>query len=132
MLITAVCEVLAVPQAASADPGIVLRVGTGGAAVNQRIVSRVRFGDLFFCGTRHVTGGLHLRVILDRMASARRTFGCGVEVLKSFRRGNVDYAVIPHLSGVDLEQFRKPQVAVTRINVLEAGYEVPPSALVRF
>ncbi len=50
-----------------------------------------------------------LRVILDRMATARRTFGCGVEVLKSFRRGTVDYAVIPQLSGVDLEKFRKPQ-----------------------
>ena len=27
-----------------------------------------------------------LRMILDRMATARRTFGCGVEVFKSFRR----------------------------------------------
>ncbi len=26
-----------------------------------------------------------LRIILDRMATARRTFGCGVEVLKSLR-----------------------------------------------
>ncbi|HVB81597.1 MAG TPA: YqaJ viral recombinase family protein [Candidatus Binataceae bacterium] len=64
-----------------------------------------------------------LRIILDRMATARRTFGCGVEVVKSFRRGTVDYALIPELAGVNLEKFRKPQVAVTRINVSEASAE---------
>ena len=67
-----------------------------------------------------------LRIILDRMAAARRTFGHGVEVLKSFRRGTVDYAVIPQLSGVDLETFRKPQVAVTKINVIEMAPAVSP------
>jgi putative phage-type endonuclease len=60
-----------------------------------------------------------LRAILDHMATARRTFGCGLEVLKSFRRGTIDYAVIPQLSGVDLETFRKPKVAVTKINLIE-------------
>jgi putative phage-type endonuclease len=69
---------------------------------------------------------LKLRIILDRMATTRRTFGCGVEVLKSFRRGTVDYALIPQLSGVNLEQFRKPQVAVTKINVIEASPEAAP------
>ncbi len=73
-----------------------------------------------------------LRIILDRMASARRTFGCGVEVLKSFRRGTVDYAVIPQLSGVDLEKFRKPKIAVTRINLIEANREVSTSAQAPF
>ena len=73
-----------------------------------------------------------LRIILDRMATTRRTFGCGVEVLKSFRRGTVDYAVIPQLSGVDLEKFRKPRVAVTKINVIEASHEVSTSAQVPF
>jgi len=62
-----------------------------------------------------------LRAILDRMASARRTFGCGVEVLKSFRKGTVDYTVIPQLSGIDLETFRKPRVAVTKINLLNSS-----------
>ena len=66
---------------------------------------------------------LKLRIILDRMATTRRTFGCGVEVLKSFRRGTVDYALIPQLSGVNLEKVRKPQVAVTKINVIEASPE---------
>jgi hypothetical protein len=40
--------------------------------------------------------------------------------------------VIPQLSGVDLEKFRKPQVAVTKINVLEASHEVWTSAQVPF
>jgi predicted phage-related endonuclease len=73
-----------------------------------------------------------LRIILDRMATARRTFGCGVEVLKSFRRGTVDFTVIPQLSGVDLETFRKPKVAVTKINVIESTHEVSTSARVPF
>jgi hypothetical protein len=73
-----------------------------------------------------------LRILLDRMATARRTFGCGVEVLKSFRRGTVDFAVIPQLSGVNLEKFRKPRVAVTKINVLEASDRVSISAPVPF
>jgi len=68
-----------------------------------------------------------LRSILDRMATGKRTFGCGVEVLKSFRRGAVDYAVVPQLSGVDLEKFRKARVAVTKINVIEASREVSTS-----
>jgi putative phage-type endonuclease len=73
-----------------------------------------------------------LRIILGRMATARRTFGCGVEVLKSFRRGTVDFTVIPQLSGVDLETFRKPKVAVTKINVIESTREVSTSARLPF
>jgi YqaJ-like viral recombinase domain len=73
-----------------------------------------------------------LRIILGRMATARRTFGCGVEVLKSFRRGTVDYAVIPQLTGVDLETFRKPKIAVTKINVIESTREVSTSARLPF
>ena len=33
-----------------------------------------------------------LRAILENLATARRTFGCGVELLRSARRGTVDYA----------------------------------------
>jgi len=60
-----------------------------------------------------------LRAVLTRMATARRTYGCGVEVLKSSRRGAVDYSAVPELRGVDLEPYRKPPVAVTRINFIE-------------
>jgi putative phage-type endonuclease len=44
-----------------------------------------------------------LRATLNRMATARRTYGCGVEVLKSSRRGAVDYSAVPELRGVNLE-----------------------------
>ena len=60
-----------------------------------------------------------LRATLERMATARRTYGCGVEVLKSSRRGAVDYSAVPELRGVNLEPYRKPPVAVVKINFIE-------------
>jgi putative phage-type endonuclease len=62
-----------------------------------------------------------LRAILESLATARRTFGCGVELLRSSRRGAVDYAAIPELRGVNLEPYRKPPVSVVRFNFLEPG-----------
>ena len=62
-----------------------------------------------------------LRGILESLATARRTYGCGVELLRSSRKGAVDYAKIPELRGVDLEPYRKPLVPVVRINLLEPG-----------
>jgi putative phage-type endonuclease len=62
-----------------------------------------------------------LRGMLESLATARRTFGCGVELLRSSRRGTIDYAKVPELRGVDLEPYRKPQVPVARINFLEPG-----------
>src|SRR5208283_2513219 len=61
-----------------------------------------------------------LRATLECMATARRTYGCGVEVLKSSRKGAVDYAAVPELCGVKLEPYRKPPVAVVKINFMEA------------
>jgi putative phage-type endonuclease len=61
-----------------------------------------------------------LRATLARMATARRTHGCGVEVVRSSRRGAVDYSAVPELRGVDLEPYRKPPVAVTKINFIES------------
>ncbi len=60
-----------------------------------------------------------LRATLGRMATARRTYGCGVEVLKSSRKGAVDYSAVPELRGVNLEPYRKSPVAVVRINFIE-------------
>ena len=62
-----------------------------------------------------------LRAMLGSLATARRTFGCGVELLRSSRRGAVDYTAIPELRGVNLEPYRKPPVTVVRINFLEPG-----------
>ena len=60
-----------------------------------------------------------LRATLACMAKARRTYGCGVEVLKSSRKGAVDYYAVPELRGVNLEPYRKPSVAVVKINLSE-------------
>jgi len=60
-----------------------------------------------------------LRATLACMATARRTYGCGVEVLKRSRKGAVDYSAVPELRGVNLELYRKPPVAVVKINFIE-------------
>jgi putative phage-type endonuclease len=60
-----------------------------------------------------------LRATLKRMATARRTYGGGVEVLQSSRKGTVDYSAVPELRGVNLEPYRKPPVAVLKINFIE-------------
>ena len=60
-----------------------------------------------------------LRATLERMATARRTYGCGVEILKSSRKGAVDYSAVPELRGVNLEPYRKPPFAVMKINFIE-------------
>jgi len=61
-----------------------------------------------------------LRAMLENLATARRTFGCGVELLRSSRKGAVDYTAVPELRGVNLEPYRKPPVPVVRINFLES------------
>jgi putative phage-type endonuclease len=60
-----------------------------------------------------------LRATLEGLATARRTYGSGVEVLKSSRKGAVDYAAVAELRGVDLEPYRKPPVAVVKINFID-------------
>src|SRR5215469_15255990 len=60
-----------------------------------------------------------LRATLASMATARRTWGDGVEVLKSSRKGAVDYSAVPELRGVDLEPYRKPPVLVVKINFVQ-------------
>ena len=62
-----------------------------------------------------------LRALLNKLATSRRTFGCGVEVLKTFRRGAVDYGQVPELRGVDLEKYRKSPVPVMNVNFFELG-----------
>ena len=55
---------------------------------------------------------------LAALATACRTVGSGIELIRSERRGAVDYAKVPELRGVDLEPYRKPPVEVVRINLL--------------
>jgi putative phage-type endonuclease len=54
---------------------------------------------------------------LESMATARRTYGCGLELLRSLRKGAVDYSAVAELRGVDLEPYRKPPVEVVKINL---------------
>jgi hypothetical protein len=72
----------------------------------------------------NVTSDEHqLRATLACMAIARRTYGCGVEVVKSSRKGAVDYSAVPELRGVNLEPYRKPPVAVMKINFIEPNQQ---------
>jgi len=64
-----------------------------------------------------------LRATLACMAAARRTWGCGVEVLKSSRKGAVNYSAVPELRGVNLEPYRKPSVAVVKINFIDLNQQ---------
>jgi putative phage-type endonuclease len=54
---------------------------------------------------------------LKNLATAQRTYGGGIEVLRSFRKGAVDYSTVPELRGVNLEPYRKPPVEVVKINL---------------
>jgi hypothetical protein len=63
----------------------------------------------------------YAREELQKLATARRTYGCGTEVLRSLRRGAIDYARVPELRGVDLEPYRKKPVEVVRINLSPAA-----------
>jgi putative phage-type endonuclease len=72
-----------------------------------------------------------LRELLKTMASARRTYGCGVEVLRSSRKGAVDYSAIPELRGVNLEKYRKPPVLVVNINCIEPGLDAIDGTVLR-
>ena len=59
----------------------------------------------------------YAREELEKLATARRTYGCGTEVLRSLRRGSIEYSRIPELRGIDLEPYRKRPVEVVRINL---------------
>ncbi len=54
---------------------------------------------------------------LEQFAAARRTYGCGVEVVRSLRKGAINYAAVPELRSVNLEPYRKPPVEVVKINL---------------
>lgn len=59
------------------------------------------------------------RAALMELADADCTEGAGVRVRRSYRKGNVDYAKVPELQGVDLEAYRKKGSTVTTIEECE-------------
>jgi len=62
-----------------------------------------------------------LRNTLLGLSDAKRAFGAGLELIRSSRKGAVDYGTIPELRAVDLERYRKPAVEVVKINVLASS-----------
>lgn len=58
-----------------------------------------------------------LRKDLYAYAKERNVKGYGIKISKSFRKGNVDYSIIPELKGVDLERYRKEPSQIFRINI---------------
>lgn len=56
-----------------------------------------------------------LRETLIHLAADKNCIGAGVKVLKTARRGSIDYREIPELSGVDLEQYRKANITCWRV-----------------
>lgn len=45
-------------------------------------------------------------------------YGAGVKYIRSFKAGKLEYAKIPQLKGVDLEQYRRPGYVETRISAV--------------
>ena len=66
-------------------------------------------------GVRGAQPARHAYAHGDRAADLR----LWVEVVKSSRKGAVDYSTVPELRGVNLEPYRKPPVAVVKINFIE-------------
>jgi hypothetical protein len=60
-----------------------------------------------------------LRNRLLGLSDSRRTVGAGVELIRTSRKGAVNYGAIPELEGVDLERYRKEPVEVVKINLIE-------------
>lgn len=52
---------------------------------------------------------------------ARRAFGSGVELIRTSRKGVVNYGAIPELEGVDLDRYRKQPLEVVKINILPSS-----------
>lgn len=45
-------------------------------------------------------------------------YGAGVKFLRNLKAGNVEYAKIPELRGVDLDQYRRPSHFESRISAI--------------
>jgi len=56
-----------------------------------------------------------VRQALIYEAKGNSSEGSGIKIIKSNRKGNVDYAKIPELKEIDLEQYRKPSIETWRI-----------------
>jgi putative phage-type endonuclease len=62
-----------------------------------------------------------LRNRLLGLSDSHRAFGAGVELIRTSRKGAVNYGAIPELHGVDLDRYRKEPVEVVKINILSSS-----------
>lgn len=62
-----------------------------------------------------------LRGRLLGLSDSRRAFGAGVELIRTSRKGAVNYGAIPELEGVDLDRYRKEPVEVVKLNILASS-----------
>jgi len=56
---------------------------------------------------------------LKELSNNKSAFGGNFLFMLSFRKGGIDYEVIPELKQVDLEQYRKEQVAMWKLDKIE-------------
>lgn len=56
-----------------------------------------------------------LRETLIHLSGDKNCVGSGVKVMKTARRGSIDYREIPELQNVDLELYRKPNITCWRL-----------------
>lgn len=56
-----------------------------------------------------------LREALIQMAGSQNTTGGGIRLTRSLRKGNVQYAQIPELRNIDLEQYRKEPIEIWKL-----------------
>ena len=57
------------------------------------------------------------RAKIAELMESDREKGCGISVVKTERKGSVEYAKIPELKGIDLEPYRKKSSVVTTVNL---------------
>jgi len=64
-----------------------------------------------------------IKKYLIKISDGISTRGCGVTLTRSFRKGNVEYAKIPELKDIDLEQYRKPATEVWTLRLAQNNSE---------
>ena len=62
-----------------------------------------------------------LRNRLLDLSDSRRAFGAGVELIRTSRKGAINYSAIPELEVVDLDRYRKEPIEVVKINILASS-----------
>ena len=48
-----------------------------------------------------------------------RAIGYGIKIMRYVRKGNIDYAKIPELKALNLEQYRKPMSEITKVEIVD-------------